>query len=41
MGLIVTANPVATIHRELIITLAARHQLPAVYYQRLLLPLAV
>jgi putative ABC transport system substrate-binding protein len=34
-GLIVTANPVATIHRELIITLAARHQLPAVYYQRL------
>jgi ABC-type uncharacterized transport system substrate-binding protein len=34
-GLIVTANPVATIHRELIIALAARHQLPAVYYQRL------
>jgi putative ABC transport system substrate-binding protein len=34
-GLIVTANPAATIHRELIVTLAARHQLPAVYYQRL------
>jgi len=32
-GLIVTASSVATIHRELIIT--ARHQLPAVYYQRL------
>ena len=30
-GLIVTASPSAAIHRELIITLAARHQLPAVY----------
>jgi putative ABC transport system substrate-binding protein len=34
-GLIVTGSTVANIHRELIITLAARHQLPAVYYQRL------
>jgi putative ABC transport system substrate-binding protein len=30
-GLIVTASTLATIHRELIITLAARHRLPAVY----------
>jgi putative ABC transport system substrate-binding protein len=30
-GLIVTATPMANIHRELIITLAARHRLPAVY----------
>src|SRR3989442_3778951 len=30
-GLIVTASPLATVHRELIITLAARHRLPAVY----------
>jgi putative ABC transport system substrate-binding protein len=34
-GLIVTGSTVATVHRELIITLAARHQLPAIYYQRL------
>jgi putative ABC transport system substrate-binding protein len=34
-GLIVTANAAATTHRELIVTLAARHQLPAVYNQRL------
>ena len=34
-GLIVTAGPAATLHRELIITLAARHKLPAVYYERL------
>ena len=33
-GLIVTGSPSATIHRNLIITLAARHQLPAVYYDR-------
>ena len=33
-GLIVTVSPLATIHRELIITLAARHKLPAVYFQR-------
>ena len=31
-GLIVTAGPAATRHRHLIITLAARHKLPAVYY---------
>jgi putative tryptophan/tyrosine transport system substrate-binding protein len=30
-GLIVVSNPTATIHRRLIITLAARHRLPAVY----------
>ena len=33
-GLIVTANPGSIIHRNLIITLAARHKLPAVYYGR-------
>ena len=33
-GLIVTASALATVHRDLIITLAARHKLPAVYYQR-------
>jgi len=33
-GLIVTASPVATRHRELIITLAARHRLPATYPYR-------
>jgi putative tryptophan/tyrosine transport system substrate-binding protein len=33
-GLIVTANTLATLHRELIITLAARHKLPAVYSSR-------
>jgi putative ABC transport system substrate-binding protein len=33
-GLIVTAGPTATIHRELIIALAARHKLPAVYPNR-------
>ena len=30
-GLIVTASPLATLHRDLIITLAVRHKLPAVY----------
>ena len=34
-GLIVTASALATLHRELIITLAARHKLPAVYFERL------
>jgi putative tryptophan/tyrosine transport system substrate-binding protein len=34
-GLIVPGSTVATFHRELIITLAARYQLPAVYYRRL------
>jgi putative tryptophan/tyrosine transport system substrate-binding protein len=33
-GLIVTGSPAATLHRNLIITLAARHKLPAVYYER-------
>src|SRR5262245_5714712 len=31
-GLIVTGSPGATIHRALIITLAARHHLPAIYF---------
>jgi putative tryptophan/tyrosine transport system substrate-binding protein len=30
-GLIMTTNPLATLHRNLIISLAARHRLPAVY----------
>jgi putative ABC transport system substrate-binding protein len=30
-GLIVTGSPAAIIHRDLVITLAARHRLPAVY----------
>ena len=33
-GLIVTASALATVHRDLIVTLAARHKLPAVYSQR-------
>ena len=33
-GLIVTASALAIPHRNLIVTLAARHRLPAVYYQR-------
>jgi len=33
-GLIVTASTGAVIHRELIVTLAARHRLPAVYFFR-------
>jgi putative ABC transport system substrate-binding protein len=33
-GLVVTGSPSSTIHRELIIALAARHKLPAVYWQR-------
>jgi putative ABC transport system substrate-binding protein len=33
-GLIVTAGAAAQLHRELIITLAARHKLPAVYSER-------
>jgi hypothetical protein len=32
-GLIVTAGPTTTIHRELIIALATRHKLPAIYPQ--------
>ena len=30
-GLIVTGSPLAAVHRDLILTLAARHRLPAVY----------
>jgi putative ABC transport system substrate-binding protein len=33
-GLIVTQSALATIHRELIVTLAARHRLPTVYSSR-------
>jgi putative tryptophan/tyrosine transport system substrate-binding protein len=33
-GLIVTAAPLGTLHRELIIALAARHKLPAIYSSR-------
>ena len=33
-GLIVTASALAIVHRELIVTLAARHRLPAVYFAR-------
>jgi putative tryptophan/tyrosine transport system substrate-binding protein len=34
-GLIVAAGPAATRYRNLIVALAARHRLPAVYYERL------
>ena len=34
-GLIVTSSPLVAVHRRLIIELAARHKLPAVYFQRL------
>ena len=33
-GLIVTASALAALHRDLIIALAARHKLPAVYFER-------
>ena len=33
-GLILTPSPLSYIHRDLIITLAAQHKLPAVYYER-------
>jgi ABC-type uncharacterized transport system substrate-binding protein len=33
-GLIVTAGPGSLIHRDLIVTLAARHKLPAIYFDR-------
>jgi putative tryptophan/tyrosine transport system substrate-binding protein len=32
-GLIITGSPLATLHRRLIITLAARHKLPAIYFE--------
>ena len=34
-GLILTASALSVVHRDLIIALAARHKLPAVYHQRL------
>jgi putative ABC transport system substrate-binding protein len=34
-GLIVTGSPLAQLHRDLIIALAARHQLPAIYFERI------
>jgi putative tryptophan/tyrosine transport system substrate-binding protein len=34
-GLLVTGSSSSTLHRNLIITLAARHRLPAVYFERL------
>jgi putative ABC transport system substrate-binding protein len=34
-GLIVTASGGAAVHRDLIVALAARHKLPAVYFERL------
>src|SRR5215472_5344723 len=33
-GLIITPNPFAFAHRDLILTLAARHKLPAIYFDR-------
>jgi putative tryptophan/tyrosine transport system substrate-binding protein len=33
-GLIVTASALSAVHRDVIVTLAARHKLPAVYYRR-------
>ena len=33
-GLIITGSPLAVLHRRLIITLAARHKLPAIYFER-------
>jgi putative tryptophan/tyrosine transport system substrate-binding protein len=33
-GLIVTGSPLSLVHRDLIITLAARHKLPTVYFVR-------
>ena len=35
-GLIVPPSGLAQLHRDLIITLAARHKLPAVYFERFL-----
>ena len=35
-GLILTASPLSLVHRELIVALAARHKLPAVYWERYL-----
>jgi putative ABC transport system substrate-binding protein len=34
-GLVVTPSPLTFVHRDLLIALAARHKLPAVYFQRI------
>jgi len=34
-GLIITASGLATVHRDLIVKLAAKHRLPAIYFDRL------
>jgi len=34
-GLVVTASALSVVHRDLIVTVAARHKLPAIYYRRL------
>ena len=39
-GLIVTGSALAVDHRELIVALAARHKLPAVYFERSFSPAA-
>jgi putative tryptophan/tyrosine transport system substrate-binding protein len=33
-GMVVTAGPLTAVHRDLIVTLAARHKLPTVYWDR-------
>jgi len=33
-GLVVTGSPIATVHRDLIVALAARNKLPAIYFER-------
>ena len=37
-GLVVTASSLTLLRRDLIIALAARHKLPAVYFQRTFIP---
>jgi putative tryptophan/tyrosine transport system substrate-binding protein len=37
-GLIVTGSALAQVHGDLIITLVARHKLPAVYFERYFIP---
>jgi putative ABC transport system substrate-binding protein len=37
-GLIVTTSALATVYRDFLITLAARHKLPAIYFQRVFVP---
>ena len=39
-GLILTASPLSVVHRDLVIALAARHKLPAVYIHDFMLPAA-